>query len=181
MTPTIIVGGSVPIRTDVRSGSPALFAMPVGAHTTGPVAPAPVTRKTSEGDQARQSWWYAVIAMTAALLALVGMAVFQYAQTLDTAPTTTAVSAVPAEYAGVSIPQAMRLSDTVVSAVPARFAGVSVPQIMRMSDTVVSAVPARYAGVSAPQIMRMSDTVVSAVPAEYAGVSIPQAMRMSDG
>jgi hypothetical protein len=134
MTLTTIVGGSVPIRTDVRGGSPALFAMPVGVHTTGPVAPAPVTRKSSEDDQMRHAWWYAIIAMTAALLALVGMAVFQYAQTLDTAVTTTAVSAIPAEYAGVSIPQAMRLSDTVVSAVPAQFAGVSNPQAMRLSD-----------------------------------------------
>jgi hypothetical protein len=157
MTLTTIVGGSVPIRTDVRGGSPALFAMPVGVHTTGPVAPAPVTRKSSEDDQMRHAWWYAIIAMTAALLALVGMAVFQYAQTLDTAVTTTAVSAVPAEYAGVSIPQAMRLSDTVVSAVPAQYAGVSIPQIMRLSDTVVSAVPAQYAGVSIPQAMRLSD------------------------
>ena len=185
MKAMIIASGSRPIRSDVRgvSAPSALFSMPAGVHVTGPVTQRPVTGGTTGRDEQKQyTWWYAVIAMGAALVALMAMAVFQYATTESTVPTdtTVAVSAVPAKYAGVSIPQAMRLSDTVVSAVPAKYAGVSIPQAMRLSDTVVSAVPAKYAGVSIPQAMRLSDTVVSAVPAEYAGVSIPQAMRLSD-
>jgi anti-sigma-K factor RskA len=111
--------------------------MPAGVHVTGPVSQRPVTGGTTGRDeQTQRTWWYAVIALTAAVVALVVMAAFQYATTETTVPTetTVAVSAVPAKYAGVSIPQAMRLSDTVVSAVPAKYAGVSIPQAMRLSD-----------------------------------------------
>jgi TRAP-type C4-dicarboxylate transport system permease small subunit len=82
-----------------------------------------------------------VIAMLAAALVLAAMGVFQYAQTLDT--TTTVPTAIPAEYAGVSLPQAMRLADqaaaAATTAIPAEYAGVSLPQAMRLADQAAAA------------------------------------------
>ena len=129
ITPT---GGLSSVRTP---GSPAssglaLFAMPMGAPTVGlSTPPAPASPVHHEKHHGRR---YAAIALTAAALVLAAMGVFQYAQTLDTV--STPVPAVPAEYAGVSLPQAMRLADqaAATTTVPAEYAGVSLPQAMRL-------------------------------------------------
>jgi hypothetical protein len=112
----------------------ALFAMPVGAPTAG--IPTPSTSSSQVPHREHRGWIYAAIAMIAAVLVLGVMGAFQYAQTRDTATTTVVTSGVPAEFAGVSLPQAMRLADAaaVSSGVPAEFAGVSLPQAMRLAD-----------------------------------------------
>ncbi|MBI1350149.1 MAG: hypothetical protein GC156_03425 [Actinomycetales bacterium] len=102
--------------------------------------------------------WYAAIFLTLAAIVLLVMGIWQYSTT-QTTPAPTTVATVPAQYEGVSLPQAMRLSDATVSGVPARYSGVSVPQAMRLSDATVSGIPAEYAGYSLPQVMRMVDTM----------------------
>ncbi len=169
------------VTTLSSSAAPALFAIPVGSPGFGATGTPVVTTKmpTRHDHEGHRGRWYAAIFLTAATLVLIAMGVWQYVGT-QTTPVTTTVATAPMQIEGVSIPQAMRLSDAVVSGVPVKYAGVSIPQAMRLSDAVVSGVPVKYAGVSIPQAMRLSDAVVSGVPAEYAGVSIPQAMRLSD-
>jgi hypothetical protein len=137
---------------------PMRFAIPVGSPSLGTMgSPVATTRlPDSQEHEGHSGRWYAVVFLSAAALVLVAMGVWQFTST-QTAPQQVTVAAAPAQYAGISVPQAMRLSDTVVSGVPAQYAGISVPQAMRLSDTVVSGVPAQYAGISVPQAMRLSD------------------------
>jgi TRAP-type C4-dicarboxylate transport system permease small subunit len=95
--------------------------------------------------EAHHGWRYALIALAAAALVLAALAAIQFARTYES--TTTGTSAIPAEYAGVSLPQAMRLADAAAlaatSAIPAEYAGVSLPQAMRLADAAAtSAIPA---------------------------------------
>jgi TRAP-type C4-dicarboxylate transport system permease small subunit len=87
--------------------------MPMGAPTAG--IPTPSTSSSQvphrEEHPEHRGWIYAAIAMIAAVLVLGVMGAFQYAQTRDTASTAVVTSGVPAEFAGVSLPQAMRLAD----------------------------------------------------------------------
>jgi hypothetical protein len=112
--------------------------MPMGAPTAGIPTPSTSSQVPQrEEHPEHRGWIYATIALIAAVLVLGVMGAFQYAQTRDTATTTVvATSGVPAEFAGVSLPQAMRLADAaaVSSGVPAEFAGVSLPQAMRLAD-----------------------------------------------
>ena len=96
----------------------ARFVMPAGAPVVGlPAPPTPTTRAPRHHARTEHHGRrYAVIALTAAALVLAGMAAFQYARTNEAPPTTAAVSGVPAEFAGVSVPQAMRLADAGVPA-----------------------------------------------------------------
>ena len=108
--------------------------------------------RRDEKQQRRRDWLYALIAVAVAVLTLGVVGAYQYSQTHE-ATTTVATSTVPSQFAGVSVPQAMRLSDA--AAVSSTYAGVSLPQAMRLSDA--AGVPAEYAGVSLPQAMRLSD------------------------
>ena len=169
---TIIPTGS-PTSSRI-AGSPAssghvLFAMPMGAPTAGIPTPSVSPSQVPHPAEHREhrTWIYAAIALIAAALVLGVMGALQYAQTRDTASTTVVTSGVPAEFAGVSLPQAMRLADAaaaaaVTSGVPVEFAGVSLPQAMRLSDAVTSGVPVEFAGVSLPQAMRLADQMASA-------------------
>jgi uncharacterized membrane protein len=155
-----------------------LFAMPMGTPVAGLPTP---TSRMPETHEAHHGWLYAIVALVSVTLILVGMGVYRYVQLQDT--TSTTVATVPAEYAGVSLPQAMRLSDqAAVTGIPAEYAGVSLPQAMRLADlAAATGIPAEYAGVSLPQAMRLADlAAATGIPAEYAGVSLPQAMRLSD-
>jgi hypothetical protein len=84
--------------------------------------------------------------LIAATLVLAAMGVFRYAQSLDTV--STPVPAVPAEYAGISLPQAMRLADqaAATTTVPAEYAGISLPQAMRLADQAAAAAAADVEG-----------------------------------
>ena len=91
-----------------------LFAIPVGSPTYGSAgAPVSTTGTPARKGGGEHHWgWFAAIFMSVAALVLLAMGVWQYASTqTTTAPTTVATTGVPAEYAGVSVPQAMRLSD----------------------------------------------------------------------
>jgi len=149
-----------PAPTAGPSAGPGLtlFAMPVGAPVTG--MPTPTAPQFHEHEE-HHGRLYAAIALIAAALVLGGMGVVRYVQTLETSTTAAVTTTVPAQYAGVSLPQAMRLADqaAVTTTVPAQYAGVSLPQAMRLADqaAVTTTVPAQYAGVSLPQAMRLAD------------------------
>ena len=117
----------------------ALFAIPVGSPSYGSAgSPVSTTGMPTRKGTSEHHWgWFAAIVMAVAAVVLLAMGVWQYSTTETTttpATTTVATTGAPAEYAGVSVPQAMRLSDAVVSNVPVEYAGVSVPQAMRLSD-----------------------------------------------
>ena len=111
MTVFIPTGSPGPSRAaGVQASSGlALFAMPMGAPTAGVPTSSHVPHRDVHPE--RRGWIYAAIALIGAALVLGIMGAFQYAQTRDTATTVVVTSGVPAEFAGVSLPQAMRLAD----------------------------------------------------------------------